>query len=161
MGKTFKYGYVGRSFRNIDRHAEQKVGHRRSERRAFKSFITDEINEIYYNCNKFETNCNVPYNFGRITKPNATGNWYNSNSNIEWKIEDDKLIGDTGVNITNVGHVSDNKDYAYNVVRSNIDKTLDRIGKKQLKRRNEIGKKSIINRHDDYKLNDLTIDNSI
>lgn len=156
MGKTFKYGYAGHSFRSLERHAEAKVGDRRKVRRALKDCSRAEIDEMdYVTCNKFD-----PSRSGYCTGnpntylPNSTASWDKSNANIVWEENDTELIGNTG-NHTIVftkqpyyGTHTDN--IAYNIASGSISKYHDLVGKKQLKRRNEIGKTSLLNRNDQY-----------
>lgn len=155
MGKTFKYGYSGHSLNSLERHADAKVGDIRRVRRSLKDNTRAEINENdYSNCHKFEPSKNgYSESYPRSYKPNATASWYKSNANIVWEERDKELIGDTGTNTTilittcyNYWH-DDFK--SHNISRGYFLKDKDLIGKKQLKRRNEIGKISLLNRNAD------------
>jgi hypothetical protein len=153
MGKTFKYGYSGHSFRSLERHAEEKINDRRRERRALKNRTEIDILDIdYVNCKKFDPSKNHT-NTGRIGGHNSTASWNKINANMEWEDNDNELIGTTenGNSITIVHNLyrSDDTNTSYNVSRGSFIEYKDKIGKKQLKRRDEIGKIGLINRHDD------------
>ncbi len=114
MGKTFKYGYSGNSFRSLERHAEQKINDRRKVRRMLKDTTRAEINNQTSSTSKKFDLCNSTYRHPYLYKPNAIASWGNLN-------------------------------FAYKS-NGSINTYLECIGKKQLKRRGEIGKKSLLNR---------------
>lgn len=156
MGKTFKYGYSGHSFRQLERHAEAKVGDRRKARRALKDSFRAELDDMdYILCNKFYSE-KSGYSQSRASlyNHNSTASWNKLNANIVWEVHDEKLIGDTGENtvtIENHPYYSNHgNNFAYNIQHGRISKDRDLIGKKQLKRRNEIGKMSLMNRYDEF-----------
>lgn len=154
MGKTFKYGYSGHSFRSLERHAEAKTGDRRKARRALKDSFRAEINEMDYStCNKFTTSkSGYSESHACLYNPNSTASWNKLNANIVWEEYADKLIGNTGENIVTIEnhpYYANSNNFAYNIHHGSISKYHDRIGKKQLNRRNEIGKASLVNRYDD------------
>jgi hypothetical protein len=156
MGKTFKYGYSGNSFRSLDRHAEQKVGDRRKIRRALNDLTRAEINDIDYTiCKKFNPQIYSNQKYPRTFRPNATASWNKLNANIEWKEQDGNLVGETDESVTTIvshSYAMSTNNYSYNIsLYGHFLKDNDRIGKKQLKRRNEIGKASLINRNNDDK----------
>lgn len=158
MGKTFKYAYQGNSFRCIQRHAEQKVGNRRKERRALKDFTRLEMFEEE-NTHVKKLNANTKHD--NLSYPggyNSTATWNNSNTNVDWV--EDKINNDGNwkgmwsnsnefpdlILISNADRYGYNN-VAYNIHRNHFDPHNDKIGKKQLSRRGEIGRMKLKQRN--------------
>ncbi len=160
MGKTFKYGYRGNSFRILERHAEEKINGRRRKRRILKDNTRAEITDVgcgnYNKCNRSDS-YNYHKNTAIIGGYDSTALWNKSNANMTWENgtsssssktgEFDELIGTTenGYSITFIrgmyGEWSGaNYPYSDNISNGRFLKGKDRIGKKQLERRDEIGK---------------------
>lgn len=158
MGKTFKYTYHKNSNNKIKNCSDQKTSERRKIRRELKSNTLAEINDVDFSqSSKYDTSRHGKdkcYLHGL----NSTSLWNNLNSNIEWKWEENfpkwSIIGDinttyqvTLLDSNNMYYKPSN--YSYYNNRTSIDTHAKLIGKKQLKRRNEIGKKSLLQRERD------------
>lgn len=158
MGKTFKYAYHGNNFRSIPRHAEEKIGDRRKERRALKDFTRLEIlEETTYvkKLNPTKDHRNISY----PRKYDSTALWDNTNANVTWVEENNNdrnsdCCKGTWSNYNKSADItlmlvdkSSENNVAYNIKRNSFDQHIDKIGKKQLSRRGEIGRMKLKHRN--------------